>query len=124
MSQISEATGLPELPEGQWWEVRENYPWSEAFARGFPFSEFVVAIREKVTFTTLPEPGRYWWSKSKPAVTTSQTVDVARAGIDHPTLTPRLIRKAAFELVQKRNREAKSAALLGVYPPKKLGASA
>jgi hypothetical protein len=132
VSQINEATGLPELPEGQWWEVRKSpapNPSDYLYVPSAGIPWFEVVIRETRTFQELPEPGRWPWSRDIPGKSVSKVVDIASQDLwDHKLkryardLTPRLIRKAAFSLIQSQNREARMLSLLGAYPPKKLDA--
>lgn len=125
MTARDDTSGLPVLPAGQWWEVVEtrmdDYTLFYIDPANFRV-EIVTGCYEPPVMVYGPWP----WSKgveTKPAKT-KKTIACAgifkAGGMPASELTPRLIRKAAYGLVQERNRKARTTALLGSYPPKKL----
>lgn len=134
---IDPDTGLPELPEGQWWEVREvqNFGYMiHDYEHGAPSVE--VAIMAEMTVSrSVEKKGRWPWSKPKTeTVMAPKDAALASRWIDrddaeakwkyvHRTdLKAEDIRRSAEELVEAERIKAEAAKLLGKYPPKKLAA--
>lgn len=145
MTQPDPATGLPQLPEGQWWEVAEAevHVFNRYGGPGHERKGFEVRIctaREVPSIAIYdrePKPRKHWWSRQEwidvprkhdtvPAIIDKAVV--YNGSKDYRTrqpayqLAPRLIRIAAYGIVQRRNRQARSDALLGKYPPNTLPA--
>ncbi len=125
---IDPATNMPVLPEGQYWEVVKAY-------HGYPTVGVTVMLREDTTSHT-----RVWWVfpvrvtvprtlglQEVPSMVT-RTLPGAKSGglLDEKTpVTPERVQGAAVKIMERiQRREAERAqleAVLGKYPPKRLG---
>lgn len=136
MSAIDPITGLPTLPDGQWWEVREiPYHWNSFY--------LIIAKNVDVASRVSCRTRRAWWNAwlmpdkvtEVPASTEVKTVAekpiYESAGITLTTtaqpepelakkLTPDLILATAQALLDEVEDSRATKALLGAYPPKKL----
>lgn len=134
---IDETTGLPELPEGQWWRVEEEEaPGLAVYAKSIQVSiveryrEYRKEHRYRVNWF-----GRYvpsgltidlWTDNDR--VLRTQTIYSEKPGIWGYYPVPRNevthgdVLRTAKLIIESRDREIAAAALLGDYPPKKLGA--
>lgn len=139
---IDDLTGLPKLPEGQWWEVLDD-------SNRFDGYVYMDAPRFRVELRTT-EPGpmayklerRHWWSRVRKVeagrttrIVTLDSSCVMDADVYTPEadekrpalasggateLTPEAILKTAERIARRRAKEQETVALLGKYPPKRL----
>ena len=130
--ELDPTTGLPALPEGYWWEVREE---SRVYYN--PSPRYVVAIKHMVTTPEHSVDDESFWGfifmvkrvvpeATKPEYECSSAV-YDEDGLDVTYLTPELVLKTAQKVLTNWNtfkdlvvKRAQSEALLGDYPPKSL----
>lgn len=139
MSEIDALTGLPALPEGQFWRVTNKTEWSTyGGCEREIANRFEVRIIEPRTITKTHTTKR----RFRKDVTTEEVVESERI-VDRESLyilvseatktkeavydydlTPEGISVAATRLVERREKkrleQARKAELLGDYPPKTL----
>lgn len=133
---LDNITGLPELPEGDWWEVRERM-----VSRYIGIDLSYVSSQDgyEVAWMTPNISGRklvyrrkHWFSffKSHFYVDSDEPLTFAKEPIfEHDVITgskiaknitKSLIQSAAYKLVKDIADEALTKSLLGSYPPNKL----
>jgi hypothetical protein len=134
---IDDLTGLPELDEGQWWEVKSDKKirmWIDTYALydyGFKV-DLVSLILKKDKLKK-----KYWWSKKKTfvplkfpyqyeAVIGSEWITQADVSPDGNAdklatdITPEAVLKAAQRVMAVNQARHVSCSLIGKYPPNKL----
>lgn len=95
---IDSRTGLPEVPEGQYWKVEKNSPY-----RYFADKYMLVSLHHADgTQISCTRAGTRW------------------ADVPYDDVRPRHIRRAAKEILIARASKMKSQQLEGIYPPKSL----
>lgn len=148
-SDLDPTTGLPRLPDGQWWEVREYQQLSQATYGNIHFMPdgYEVCVVTKCVTPARTEAGDRWWKPSKfipekvenkvlfrkqitdPAKVTrkSDIIAIWPYQIGKDVIEPADILKVALDImdsIQEANesaaRKQASDALLGAYPPRAL----
>lgn len=132
---IDDATGLPDLPEGQWWEVAEvaeEKGGEERWPHGAFFSSFTPKHHQVRIMRTIEVPesrtyrDRGWWRSNElvvvPAYTRNEVVAKIVVGewippkleqgfslgdymAYEPSLTPELVLKYAKKLIKRLEHE-------------------
>lgn len=95
---IDSRTGLPEVPEGQYWKVEKNTPYYY-----FPDAYMAVSLHHA-------DGTQISFARAR----------TRRADVPYDEVRPRHIRRAAKEILIDRARKMKSQQLEGTYPPKSL----
>ncbi len=118
--EVDVATGLPELPEGQCWQV--DYASRELlgvlWGNSFPDkTRLQVRLIEETTEVRRTTSGRLWWKQ-----TTEKTVQIGRtiSQRDCQGTAPIAVLNAARWIMKEQARLAQTAALVGKYPPRSL----
>jgi hypothetical protein len=133
---IDITTGLPELPEGYWWDVKADKKLQRMIDTYCIYDHgYSVNIVKNYPQTSVLKR-KHWWSLTKTYVTvppyTKDLVmestfilksDVMRA-LDSTdlatTITPEAVLKAAQRCKDTYDRRIESYMLIGKYPPNKL----
>jgi hypothetical protein len=134
---IDPATGLPALPEGQFWRVIEKTVQAFSGTEKAKYEIQLLETQPDAQETKYRYEPYHWsfnwldklWGGDGRAVPYTKAIKVwpltiARLEIKTvdtgatPTLTPASIKAAAEELLKIRAREKQVASLLGDYPPK------
>lgn len=142
---IDEATGLPKLPEGLYWEVRRLAPGEDIPMRGhlegerselvdYPLAGYylllcALEVTEGYRWRS-DNPKAHWWNREPKelsgeveAKTRVFIAEIQYICVDHPdvALTPEKIRKTAQWIMDEDSRRRSNRELVGKYPPNKLG---
>lgn len=123
---IDIATGLPELPEGYYWEVKRG--WRSYHTENGPVTVTAVEVNINKRIVTT---GRYLWGKKWEVIYTptylGRAVMSGDLAKDEQFITPADILRTAQDAYQgfvaKRASEERiksTEALYGAYPPKRL----
>lgn len=148
---IDETTGLPELPEGEVWQVEESPGFAFDRAEGWYVSilgperepkwsdweedwlqDYPSAIRRESSTTQVRHVpvGRTWYGKKKTRrevrhlsepVSRTRWVQRIRFQGDYPTAKD--VKLAAIKAVRDRAKRAEASQLIGLYPPNTIGES-
>ncbi|MGR6088931.1 hypothetical protein ACU4IU_00020 [Brevibacterium sp. CSND-B09] len=149
--EIDEATGLPELPDGEVWQVEEQRVDSLGARRGWYlsilgpererewsswetdlyYSEPTLRREDSDTIQTREVLlGRTWYGARKVrheyryAIGTGSNVRwVSRIAYAGEYPTQKDLRTAAFRALKARARRAEATSLIGLYPPNTIGES-
>lgn len=129
-------TGLPELPEGHWWEVRPDKKLKQMIdtLQIFDHGYSVNIVTNRISTTTWDR--KHWWSFGYSTIKVppyTEEVDVESTYILKSdvfsafdstdlsaTITPEAVLKAAKRCKETWDRRVTSYGLIGKYPPKKL----
>lgn len=133
---IDITTGLPELPEGYWWEVKSDRKISQWIDTAAVYDEGYSVNIMKMFTETIALKRKHWWSIRKtyePVTPYERELTVEKTFIlKHDvfsafdstdlsaTITPEGVLKAAQRCKDTYDRRVGSYHLVGVYPPKKL----
>ena len=148
---IDTTTGLPELPEGEVWQVEESLGFAFDRAEGWYVSilgpereskwsdweedwlqDYPSAVRRESSTTQVRHVpiGRTWYGKKKTRrevrhlsepVSRTRWVQRIRFQGDYPTAED--VKLAAMKAVTERTKRAEARSLIGLYPPKTIGES-
>lgn len=133
---IDLTTGLPELPEGHWWEIKSDKQISKIIGDFIQYDYgYSVNIMKMYTETTELRK-KHWWSVRKtyePITPYQREMNVEKTFVlKHDvfsafdstdlsaTITPEGVLKAAQRCKDTYDRRIGSYNLVGKYPPKKL----
>ena len=128
---IDSTTGLPKLPEGDWWEVRKQMKTDYSIG-AMSYYTYWSGHYEVVWFTKELKTvyrRKHWWSLWESQIEELQTVEKEKFSVytkiqGEPVkatkLTTKEIREAANHAYDAVTAREKTENLLGKYPPKKL----
>lgn len=121
--EIDEETGLPVLPEGQFWSVREM---------GWHGIQVALMTRMKydypgersfwdiIFFRKVPNQSRMEDIRIDSRILQVDDIDGERKNLKLSEITPEIIRNTAIRILDNRAKIRAAHNLLGDYPPKKL----
>lgn len=128
---IDNLTGLPALPEGDWWEVRDHEVTTRSFYDYSEYSYFdgyeVAWMTPNASKTKTVYKRKNWYSLFKsyfdeyseePIVYGRWKIESAETSKKH--IDAKGVKKAAKQLVAHMEGKSVTRSLLGKYPPNKL----
>lgn len=125
---IDKNTGLPFLPEGQYWEIIEDTEPTKYYeGLGFEYKTFrEMRLYQDNTGRYRDVTKRRWWGKKYSATVLDERPDLlARGRISigrHGRITPESCLEAAMDVLESYHAATEEKKLIGKYPPNKLDA--
>lgn len=134
--QISNLTGLPELPENHFWRIwstsEDIYGWhrfveSGVYVEIVEFTSYVSSRKEWVVWPFYKRTIEMEGQQQQRLVSAAIRIPIAKGSIerrnaDLEEVTEELILETAIEVYEKWSKKKAAASLLGDYPPKKIEA--